>query len=261
LTADAALAFARPAQLKPGTLADSNSAMGTFVDTWHPATSDFGLIEAPLASVVAAFVKWQADLGRSPIQSEKTSLESTFSGLAPLSMELRRAAFVPTRSSWTVYFASGLLGSDPLPVMSYLAQQLQCRAMRVCSTSAHARWPATIWEVYAPESLGGAPPLGYLRSVSCANDGGRWTFDTSGSPFSFEELERYSAPRKKDRFDRDLLTSYLARLGSRPFDHDFYAVALSTPSALVEARRRWPSPPREYSFDEVQRGIPWAGSA
>jgi hypothetical protein len=235
--------------------------MRTFVDTWHPATSDFGLIEAPLASVVAAFVKWQADLGRSPIQSEKTSLESTFSGLAPLSMELRRAAFVPTKSSWTAYFASGLAGSDPFPVMSYLAQQRQCRAMRVCSTSAHARWPATIWEVYAPESLGGAPPLGYLRSVSCANDGGRWIFDTSGSPFSFEELARYSAPRKKDRFDRDLLTSYLARLGSRPFDHDFYAVALSTPSTLVEARRRWPSPPREYSFDEVQRGIPWAGSA
>src|SRR6187551_3170404 len=124
--------------------------MGTFVDTWQPATSDFGLIEAPLASVVAAFVKWQADIGRSPIESKRTSLDSTFSGLAPLSMELRRAAFVPTRSSWTAYFASGLLGSDPFPVMSYLAQQLQCRAMRVCLTSAHARWPATIWEVYAP---------------------------------------------------------------------------------------------------------------
>jgi hypothetical protein len=234
--------------------------MGTFVDIWHPATSDFGLIEAPTASVVAAFAKWQADIGRTPVESEKTSLESTFNALAPLSMEMRRAAFVSTKSDWTAYFASGLLGSDPFPVMSYLAQHLRCRAMRVCSTGAHARWPATIWEVYAPESLGGAPPLGYLRSVSCANDGGRWSFDATGSPFPFEQLERYSVPRKPDRFDRDLLTTYLASLGARPFDADFYSVSSGTPSALVEARRRWSSPPPEYSFDEVQRGLPWARS-
>ncbi|HWA77575.1 MAG TPA: hypothetical protein VG937_34800 [Polyangiaceae bacterium] len=234
--------------------------MGNFLDAWYPATSDFGLIEAPTTNVVAAFLEWQAAIGRAPIESTRTSLESTFTALAPLSAELRRAAFVPTKSAWTAYFASGLLGSDPFPVMSHLAQHLQVRAMRVCSTTERAHWPATIWEVYAPESLGGSLPLGYLRSVACANDGGRWTFETSGQPFPFERLERYTAKRKKDCFDRQLLIDYLQRLGLRPFDADFFTVSTRTPSSLVENRQRWASPPKEFSFDEVQRGVPWAKS-
>lgn len=234
--------------------------MEILLESWHPITSDFGLVEAPLDAAVAAFLGWQAATGDDPIQSQGTSLNGTLGSLEPLSVELRRAAFVPTRSSWTAYFASGLLGSDPFPVMSGLAQQLQTRAMRVCATGTHAKWPATIWEVYAAETLGGVPPLGYRRALSCANDGGRWAFESSGAPFPFELLERYSARRTKDRFDRHLLTEYLTNWGLHPFDQDFYAVSAATPSKIIEKRRRWPSPPPEYSVDEVQRGVPWTRS-
>ena len=172
--------------------------MGNFVDAWYPATSDFGLIEAPLASVVATFVRWQAGIGKAPVESRQPSLESTFAALAPLSAELRRAAFVPTKSGWTAYFASGLLGSDPFPVMSYLAPTnfsvAPCgcaqptprrggrrrrfgRYTRQSPSAAHHRW-------------------GYLRSVSCANDGGRWTFETVGSPFPLSDSSATIGPKK-----------------------------------------------------------------
>ena len=65
------LCFLMRPPLNGGTLAFNYSAMGTFVDIWHPATSDFGLIEAPTASVVAAFMKWQTDIGRTPVESQK----------------------------------------------------------------------------------------------------------------------------------------------------------------------------------------------
>jgi hypothetical protein len=231
--------------------------MGNLVSAWNPITSDFGLIEAPLEAAVGAYLTWQTAIGSAPIQSGQASLESTLVALAPFSVEVRRAAFVPTSSGWTAYFASGLLGSDPFPVMSYLANMLNARAMRVCVTGTQAKWPATIWEVYAPEALGGAPPLGYLRTISCANDGGQWTFESMGSPFPFEQLERYSAKRKSDQFDRQILVEYLAQFSLRPFDDDFYVVSPAHPSAIVEKRRRWPSPPKEYSLDDVQRGAPW----
>ena len=76
--------------------------------------------------------------------------------------------------------------------MSYLAERMSVLAMRVCCTPDRAKYPATIWEVYAPESLGGCPPLGYRRSLAAANDGDRWVFDESGERYPFEQIERYA---------------------------------------------------------------------
>jgi hypothetical protein len=64
--------------------------------------------------------------------------------------------------------------------MSYLAKRMGLLPMRVCRSPERAIYPATMWEVYAPGSLGGCPPLGYRRSVAAANDGGRWMFEESG---------------------------------------------------------------------------------
>jgi hypothetical protein len=142
--------------------------------------------------------------------------------------------------------------------MSHLANIMQTRAMRVCVTEPKTKSPATIWEVYASESQGGVPPLGYVRVIACANDGGRWMFESTGSPFPFERVERYSAKQRRDRFDRQLLSDYLANFSLRPFDDDFYAISSTGQSAIIEKRSRWPSPPKEYSLDDVQRGLPWA---
>jgi len=78
--------------------------------------------------------------------------------------------------------------------MSYLAKR-----MRVCCTPDRAKYPATIWEVYAPESLGGCP-LGYRGALGASNDGDRWEVYESGERYPFEQIERYAERRKRDRF-------------------------------------------------------------
>lgn len=50
------------------------------------------------------------------------------------------------------------------------------------------------------------------------NDGGPWRFITHGEPFSFE-IDRYSLPRKRDRFTGELLNEYLRALGV-PLDQE-----------------------------------------
>jgi hypothetical protein len=141
--------------------------------------------------------------------------------------------------------------------MSYLAQRMDVRAMRICSTPADEKYPATIWEVYASSSRGGDENLGYVRSIAAANDGGRWVFEQFGTPFSFERLDAYAAPRKRDRFPRQLLEEYLLAFGLTPFQDSFYCASDDAPAIIVERLQRWDQPPREYTLDEARRREPW----
>jgi hypothetical protein len=89
--------------------------------------------------------------------------------------------------------------------------------VRVACTADHdVSYPARILEVYGPD---GAAPLLLERAIVAANDGGRWTFETAGRPFPFEDTERYTLRRKSDRFPADLLYDYLQAL-SVPFATD-----------------------------------------
>ena len=227
------------------------------IEAWHPVTHDLGLIESPAERAIEVFVQWQESLGKTCSIRTATSLEGTLEMLPPLSAEKRRCVFIPTKSSWTGFFQSGVAGSDPFPAMSELSRRLQTRGMRVCSTRTNAKYPATIWELYAPEKLGGSPPLLYRRSICAANDGGRWRFDQSGEPFPFEDTSRYVRPRKRDRFDREILAEYLAHFDVDPFNDDFYLASLETPAFVVERLSGWEKRPPEFTLAQVVAGEPW----
>jgi hypothetical protein len=220
-----------------------------------------GLIQAPVEQVVAALLDWHGSLGTSYVRRDVTaSLADAFDALPPLSHEKRRRLFVATTAGWTACFQSGIDGSDPVPATSHLARLLHVLGMRACSTPPGTQWPATIWEVYAPIELGGIPPLGYRRSVSAANDGGRWSFDQSGEPFPFERLDCYALPRRRGRFTRELLAEYLAEFGLDPFSDSFYRVSVDSPAVVLDSTTRWPEPAPEYTLDEVIAGVPWVHS-
>lgn len=225
-------------------------------DDWSPVTHDFGLIDAPLDSVVAGLARWHESLGIACAREERHTLAAALEALLPLSNARTRSLYVMTRSGWTAYFQNGIQGSDPFPAMSFLALQLGVIAMRICH-SGDKPYPATIWEVYAPEPLGGQPPLGYRRSIAVANDGGRWVFEQSGDPFPFEEIEAYAAPRKPDRFTAEMLARYLrVGFGLEVFDEAFYVVSRSTPAVVLRQTTKLPRLP-EYSLHEVKAGVPW----
>jgi hypothetical protein len=233
------------------------SARATLIETWNPVTGDLGLIRAPVAEVAAAFATWQGGLGHAHAAHQAESLAEALDRLPPLSTELRRVLFLPTRSDWTIFLRSGINGSDPFAPMSCLAGTMGVLALRVCARGPEATWPASILEAYAPPSLGGTPPLGYRRRVVAMNDGGRWIFEAAGEPFPFEDLAAYRRPRKRERFTTDMLVRYLEALGARPFADEFYAASAARPAIVLDRRTRWPKPPPEYSLAEVIAGAPW----
>lgn len=227
---------------------------------WDPVTKDHGLIDAPSETVVAALIGWHESLGMVYRRDDVTdSLRSAFERLLPLTPAMTKRLFVPTAAGWTAAFQNGINGSDPFPAMSFLAERLGVRAMRVCHTG--LPHPSTIWEVYAPQSLGGIPPMHYRRSLAAARDGKRWVFHDSGAPFAFEDVAAYEQKQIAKRFTKTMLAGYLETgFGLRPFDETFYDVSASSPAIVLDqvAPR---SAAREYTLEEVKAGKPWSASA
>ena len=226
----------------------------TTLDSWYPVTKDFGIIQADADTAARALVEWHNEIGiHYKVESVRGDLNTTLSRLQPLSASKLRKLFIPTASAWCVFFQSGIDGSDPSPVMSQLALRLEVLAMRLCSTPPRAPYPATIWEVYAPASLGGRQPRGHRRSLAASKDGSRWAWVTSGEPFPFEEVQRYDLPRIPARLDRALLKEYVEQFGFRAFDE----AHLLTEGAILLDRLTPTRHTEEYNLDEVVAGKPW----
>lgn len=234
--------------------------MPSLIEKWHPVTHDFGLIQAPIERVLAELLNWHGSLGTKYERTEiASSLADALGSLLPLAQSKMRRLFVATRSDWVACFQNGIQGSDPFPAMSYLANRMGVLAMRVCCTPDRAKYPATIWEVYAPESLGGCPPLGYRRSLAAANDGARWVFEESGERYPFEQIERYAERRKQDRFTREMLCDYLRHFGAELITDEFLRVEAATPAVrLQQVTNIWHTP--EYTLEQVVAGVPWQHS-
>ena len=226
------------------------------IQNWSPVTHDLGLIQLPVEDVVRHVTDWHLGLGTRYVRTEcSTSLEEAFQSLLPLTHAKTRRLFLPTAAGWTACFQNGIQGSDPYPAMSFLAGRAEVLAMRVC-VQPNRPHPATIWEVYAPPEMGGEPPLNYRRSLAAMNDGGKWVFSNSGTPYEFEDVAMYSAPRIRDRFTPAMLEHYLdVGFDLRPLEDSFYEVPSSSAVTLSQTTNLYPT--AEYSLEEVKLGVPW----
>jgi hypothetical protein len=168
----------------------------------------FAVAPAALVGLLAYPGKWKV---REP---GWCSLREAAEDLIP-SAPSSRQAVVPV-GSWSLYLSNGPLGTDVSPLPSIVAKDLGATAIRaVCVADDAPGYPARMLEVYGPT---GDPNAGHVvRAISALDDGGRWDFMTAGSPFAFEDLERYAERRIRDRFPAELLYGYLGELGV-PYD-------------------------------------------
>jgi len=60
------------------------------------------------------------------------------------------------------------------------------------------------------------------RDVYCCNQGSRWHFAQHGGPLHQEDVQRYSAKRKRDRMNEEGLMTLLERLGIQPWRESTY---------------------------------------
>jgi hypothetical protein len=186
---------------------------GATLQHWWPVTCDFGLIRADIDIVADAWSKMFEESGTTVRTAWlEGSLEECFLTLEPLSPAPTRELFLATTFGWTAYYSSGFRGSDPFLPMSKLSRALGVTALRACVTPKTARYQGVILEVYDTADAGG-DAYGYRRSIAAVNDGGRWVFHQSGTPYAFEDISRYAERRKRDRFTSDMLAAYLRNLG------------------------------------------------
>ena len=111
---------------------------------------------------------------------------------------------------WTLLLSNGPLGTDVGMIPSLVARELHSRGIRaVCADDGASPFAARILEVFGPA---GEHPLLIERMIAAANDGGRWVFETSGTPFPFEDQTQHRQRTKAKRFTSAMLHDYLRRL-------------------------------------------------
>lgn len=228
-----------------------------------PMSYQIGFIETDCARAVEFYSRWQAELHSSrgvtieqkPIMGE---LERALGALVPLtSVERRRHLFVPTNSAWTAYFDNGYRGPDVVSTMSYLAKNLRCRTLKVVNVpdtgegkaKGRGRYGALELQMYGPTDQ---PGLNTLRTIHLSNQGDKWEFVQTGTPFDFERTEQYAARKIRDRFSLETLVEYVGALGLQPFEQSFYLPATKSEAILIEKLGPHNPNMKEFSLEEVR---------
>ncbi|MGJ8721385.1 MAG: hypothetical protein ACSHW9_06010 [Salinibacterium amurskyense] len=165
----------------------------------------------------SALAEWISRGFENPWKVQRGLIGSFADAAAALEVSsvLTRYLCVPI-GNWTLLLSNGPLGTDVGVLPSYAARELRCRALRAVAVDNSGTYPARILEVFGPT---GNPPLALERSIVAANDGGRWVFETSGVPYSFEDESAYKLRAKASKFTVDMVYEYLGNLGI-PIDTD-----------------------------------------
>lgn len=190
----------------------------------NPLGSTMHFIEAPVEAVIAAYGEIFYDFREG---GSATETGRRFDGALPLLLPLEAPwtrVLVSQCGQWTALTNNGHQGGDSTAPGPAISDRLKVRCVVAsCVPRYGPGHQSTQLEILGPE---GVPPLMYLRSISASATDGRWEWHTSGDPLEFEHAGRYSARLVRQRFDRDLLLSYLAALGIPAATDDAYGAAV-----------------------------------
>lgn len=167
--------------------------------------------------------------------------------LLPFEAPWTRELLVPC-GTWTAYLNNFVNGGDSSAIATALARRLGVRCVMAEHAPRHGpgHEGTQLW-LYGPD---GEPPLMYRRTVSAVATDGRWQWETSGEPLSFEETDRYTSRRVRDRFDRPMLLRYLEALGIPADDDNAYGQGV-----LVQQLVDWPRRTVSLEQERQQLGL------
>jgi hypothetical protein len=194
--------------------------MNLLNDCYAPITENIGFLEADFARVAEADALWRASLGGYVGRSLSGPMPGLLNALLPLTGPLLRYIWIRTTEPWTAYFDNFVLGSDPFPPISHLAQRMGVRGLTIgCRTGTSKRGAAISFSLFGWERT---EWLNCIRTVSAIEDEGRWEWTATGNVQPFEDENKYQQRRVRDRLTVGMLADYCESLGIRPFDESFY---------------------------------------
>lgn len=195
-------------------------------DKWWPLSHSLDLVKAPVEVVAEAV---QTDIARIS-EGERLvsdwvdfdSLDALFGSVSTFCNVSTIFFVLPTRSDWSVLWnnsflcdgydslCSNLTRVDGLTTLAWSASDIDAVFQAGARFCHRRRQDGEIIE----------------RTVQAASNDGKWRFFEIGEPpLPEEELGRYAARRIADRMNETVLMELFERLGARPWQEDFYAVA------------------------------------
>jgi hypothetical protein len=222
-----------------------------------PLTLLIGFLEAPIATILDAYLHWiEPHFTQITTCATTVDLKDSLRRLEPLSTPPRRFLLFSTDSKWTAYFDNGTNGPDPFPPIGYLAERVGCRglvvtciphSLRMDAGKERGTYGAVRFELFGPSQRGF---LNRERSVGIVYDE-KWRFEDEGTVQPFEDVSRYTADRVADRFSPEMLDRYCNALGVRAFDEHYY----TGPGWLIAIGDPLPSESKRLSLDEAKQRL------
>lgn len=179
-------------------------------------SSGYGLIELPMAELKRRLAAFEPPDSHLWSLSQCDDVSAILRHLVPLSHPARRYVFVPMGPLWCAVVDNDREGPDFGDLQNWLGPWDDVLTIRVVDhpgaiISVNGFRERTAWSARILDIRG----AGRRRSIVCANDGGRWVFETSGEPMPVEAGFPYEAHPKADRFGSNELTMVLEHLGTR----------------------------------------------
>lgn len=173
---------------------------------YSPITGTIGFVEGYPIDVANAFLGWQAPLFAKTTsalaieEQDSISFSDAMSQLSTLATHASNWIFMSAGVRYTAMFSNCSQGLDPSPIWPLAVKRCRKRGFRITAVSSEHRgkkYPARIVEVFSPDC---SNPFNIERSIYCANDGGKWKFGSSGTPYSFEDHTKYEITPIMERF-------------------------------------------------------------
>lgn len=181
----------------------------------------YGLLRLPLVEAASAITvgpprqEWDRRIvatGQSP--------SAALDFLATVTWPATRYVLFALDHDWTVIANNQKGGSEVADVLRRVRSGRPVTAVRVVDHDdtfveqngfrVRRRFGARIVEIQADGED--------LRSIACAEDGGRWTFHTAGRPLPVEAQFDHDARRIRDRFTHENLDALLRSIGARSIE-------------------------------------------
>ena len=207
---------------------------------WLPVTKRLSFVAATLEQTVETFMawrgRWEAEERGYPMRIRQVygDLEALLDQLEPLiTVQPLKTLFIPTTpvdgQPYTCVLEDSAEGADNSIVFGLVTRGLRAIAVSSAPATMGLRGLGGQWYgmhklgIYWPDSSVRRGANGRVVGIGHFESHRRWDFIDMGPVQAFERTERYGARKVTDRFDQELLIEYVAQLGLRPFDADFYA--------------------------------------